>query len=172
VSTVEPDKTAQAAPLAGGPPVQLQRNAKGELIAAVPGRPEPVVNVTVARCFPWSHAEEYISIRDKEGKELVLLETLAGLDDATRRLVLSELHDKVFVPKIRRITEFKAEFEVVSISAETDRGRVTFQIRNRDDVRTLSLARAIFRDVDGNAYEVEDFHALDRASQRHLEQYF
>jgi hypothetical protein len=32
--------------------------------------------------------------------------------------------------------------------------------------------RALFRDVDGNTYEVPDITALDAASQRYLQQYF
>ena len=83
-----------------------------------------------------------------------------------------ELREKVFVPKIRRITKYTAEFEVVYISAETDRGEVTFQIRDRDDVRLLSPTRALFRDVDGNVYEVEDISILDHTSRKHLDQYF
>jgi hypothetical protein len=151
---------------------KLERNSRGELLAHVEGRAEPVENVTVARCFPWSLKDEYVSIRDKDGKEIVLLRDLEGLDPATRELIEEELRDKFFVPRIQRITRYKAEFDVVSISAETDRGKVTFQIRNRDDVRLLSPVRALFRDVDGNVYEVEDYRALDRSSQKHLEPYF
>ena len=154
-----------------GAPLRLERNAKGELVAHVPGR-EPVVNVAVARCFPWSLADEYISIRNADGKEIALLETLAGLDDQTRALIEQELAQKVFVPRIRRVIEFKAEFDVVAITADTDRGQTIFQIHSRDDVRILGPGRALFRDVDGNLYEVENVLALDRASRAHLEQYF
>lgn len=150
----------------------LQRNSKGELLALVAGRKEPFENVKVARCFPWSLGHEYVSIRDKDGKEIVLLRSLDGLDEDTRQIVAEELRDKFFVPRIRRVTQYKAEFEVVSISAETDRGEVTFQIRDRDDVRLLSAVRALFRDVDGNLYEIEDVTTLDRASQKHIEHYF
>ena len=45
-------------------------------------------------------------------------------------------------------------------------------MRNRQDVRALSATRAIFRDVDGNLYEVPDFDQLDRVSQRYIEQFF
>jgi hypothetical protein len=151
---------------------KLERNSKGELLAVVDGQEEPIENVKVARCFPWSLGAQYVSIRDKDGKEIVLLRSFDALDEATRRLVEEELRDKFFVPRIRRVTRYKAEFDVVSISAETDRGEVTFQIRNRDDVRLLSPVRALFRDVDGNVYEIEDVTALDRASQKHIGHYF
>jgi len=152
--------------------VRLERNARGELSAYVDGGAEPIHNVQVARCFPWSLRGEYVSILNKDGEEITLLESLDGLDEATRALIDQELHEKFFVPKIERIVRYSAEFGVVSITAETDRGEVDFQIRDREDVRVLPPARALFRDVDGNVYEVEDFRALDRASQKHIEQYF
>jgi hypothetical protein len=151
---------------------KLERDGRGEVVAHLAGRDEPLRNVKVARCFPWSLQEGFISILDKEGKELVLLTSLDGIDPESRKIIEEELRDKVFVPKIRRISRYRAEFDVVYITAETDRGEVTFQIRNRDDVRVLSPGRALFRDVDGNVYEVEQLRSLDRASQRHIEQYF
>jgi hypothetical protein len=152
--------------------VKLERNAKGEVVAWLRGAAEPVENVKVARCFPWSLGDEFISVRNSEGKEIVLLENLDGIDPQTRALIDQELSEKVFVPKIRRIIKYTAEFDVVSITADTDRGEVTFQIRNHDDVRMLSPKRALFRDVDGNIYEIEDFHALDAISRKHVERYF
>ena len=155
-----------------GEPLRLERNAKGQLVAWVGETEEHVENVRVARCFPWSRESEYVAVCDADGKELVLLTTLEGIEGPTRELIEEELRDKFFVPKILRISDFKAEFDVVSISAETDRGTVTFQIHSRDDVRILSPGRALFRDVDGNVYEVPDFSSLDHNSQKHIEQYF
>jgi hypothetical protein len=150
----------------------LERDAAGRLVVRLEGQAEPVADATVARCFPWSIPDGYISIRDKKGREIVLLETLEGLDPASRALLEEELRDKIFKPSIRRIIRFQDEFGVTSIEAETDRGAVTFQIRSRDDVRVLGPARALFRDVDGNTYELTDLGKLDRAAQRHLQQYF
>jgi hypothetical protein len=128
--------------------------------------------VRVARCFPWSLPDQYISIRTAEGKEICLLNTLDELDEPSRACVQQELQDKIFNPRILRVETFRSEFGVVNMTAQTDRGVVTFQIRSRDDVRQLSPARALLRDVDGNTYEVHDLHALDAASQKHLLQYF
>ncbi len=150
--------------------VHLRRSGRGEIDAEINGR--TVVNVKVARCFPWSMKDRYISIRDKDGKEVALLESSEGCDACTRALLEQELRDRCFVPKILKVKSHQSEFDVVTISAQTDRGEVSFQIRSRDDVRTLSSKRAIFRDVDGNIYEVEDVTQLDRHTQRHLERYF
>ena len=95
-----------------------------------------------------------------------------ALDDATRRIVLEELRDKVFNPKILSISHCKREFDVTRITAQTDRGEVTFQLRTRDDVRVLSEGRALFRDVDGNTYELADLQQLDPSSRKHLSEFF
>jgi hypothetical protein len=154
------------------PPEQvvLRRNGRGEIDAQIDGRKVP--NVKVVRCFPWSMQDRYVSIRDKDGKEAALLENVELCEASSRAVIEQELRDRCFVPKILRIKSHQSEFDVVTISAQTDRGEVSFQIRSRDDVRTLSSTRAIFRDVDGNIYEVEDITQLDRSSQRHLERYF
>lgn len=161
---------APAGPAANN--IRLERNTRGEVLAYVDGGDKPLEDVRVARCFPWSLQQEFISIRDKDGKEIALLEGLAGLDEQTRSLIDQELREKFFVPKIRRILRHSAEFGVTTITAQTDRGKVDFQFRDRDDVRMLSNRRLIFRDVDGNVYEIEDFGELDRASQKHVEHYF
>jgi hypothetical protein len=142
------------------------------LVAHVEGADEPLENVKVARCFPWSLSDRYISIRSSEGKEIVLLKTLDVVSAETRKLIEEELRDKVFIPRIEEITKYSDAFDVISITAKTDRGTVTFQMRSRQDVRALTPTQAIFRDVDGNLYEVRDFNALDRASQRQIEQFF
>ncbi len=150
----------------------VRRNEAGQLVVRISGRDEPVIDAKVARCFPWSVPESYISIRDADGKELAMLETLDELEAPSRELLEAELRDKVFNPKILDILEHKHEFGVTSITAITDRGEVIFQVRSRDDVRILSPTRALFRDADGNIYELPDLEALSPAARKHLRGYF
>ena len=149
----------------------ITRNDTGQLVVRIAGQVEPIVDARVARCFPWSVPQAYVSIRNKEGKEVLLLKTLDELDEASRAIVREELHDKIFNPKITRIVDHATEFGVTSVTAETDRGPVIFQIRSRDDIRILSAARLLFRDADGNTYEVSDVTSLDAASQKFLQNY-
>ncbi|MDD4888651.1 MAG: DUF1854 domain-containing protein [Phycisphaerae bacterium] len=151
---------------------EITRNAAGQIEVRLQGAEAPVVDVCVARSFPWSLPDAYISLRTKDGKEIALLETLDELDEPSRNVLRRELADKVFNPRIVRVLAHRDEFGVTSITAETDRGLVTFQIRTRDDVRLLSRTRALFRDADGNVYEVPDIAALDSRSRRFLQEYF
>lgn len=151
---------------------RISRNKAKQLVVHVRDRDEPVVDARVVRCFPWSLPDSYISICDKNGKEIILVKALEELEPTSRRIIKEELRDKVFNPKIKRIVDHRSKFGVTSITAETDRGIVTFQIRSRDDVRVLSPKRALFRDADGNIYELTDLNALDSASRNRLEEYF
>jgi hypothetical protein len=171
--TVESEQTAgRYCPVREQAVMKITRNEAEQLVVQMDGKDAPVVDAHVARCFPWSLPDSYVSIRDKEGKELALLKTLEELEPASRKIVQGELAEKVFNPKIRRIINYRSEFGVISITAQTDRGEVTFQIRSRDDVRLLSNTRAMFRDADGNTFELADLNKLDRASRKWLEDYF
>ena len=150
----------------------VERNPAGQIVVKLTGRDEPIVDAKIVRCFPWSMPEEYVSIRDSDGKEIAMLKTPDSLDPESQKIVEEELIDKVFNPRIEKVLDFKHEFGVTSITAQTDRGKVIFQIRNRDDVRVLSATRAIFRDVDGNTYELTDRSALDPTSEKYLQRYF
>jgi len=152
--------------------VGITRNALGQLVAQIVGHDAPITDVRVARCFPWSIPDSYISIRSAEGKELALIVTLDELNPPSRAVVEQELHEKIFNPRIQRILDYNNEFGVVSIQAQTDRGNVTFQIRSRDDVRMLSPVRAIFHDADGNSYELHDISKMDALSRKLLHEYF
>ena len=161
--------TPEASP---GSVERIERTATGELLVYLAGRDQPVRRARIARCFPWSVPERYISVCDEHGNELALLDGLDELDPDSRAVALDEMQRMVFNPKILRVLEFKHEFGLTTITAETDRGQVSFQIRSRDDVRILSPTRALFRDVDGNTYELPDLTALDASSRRDLRVYF
>ena len=150
---------------------RLERNGLGQLVVHLEGAAEPVTDAVAARCFPWTLPETYVSLRTREGKEIALLKTLAELDESSRTLLEAELHDKVFNPRISRIAAHTREFGITSITAETDRGIVTFEIRTRDDIRMLSATRVVFRDADGITYEVADLTALDPVSRGFVEEY-
>ena len=162
-----------AAPAAEPTPrvTRLERNGLGQLVAHLEGVAEPTIDVVAARCFPWTLPETYVTLRTREGKEIALLKTLTDLDESSRTLLEAELHDKVFNPRIRRIVAHAREFGITSITAETDRGTVTFEIRTRDDIRMLSSTRIVFRDADGITYEVADLTALDPVSRGFVEEY-
>jgi len=151
---------------------RIERNDAGKLVVHFDGRDEPLVDARLARYFPWSLPGAYISVRDADNHEVVMLRELDELDDASRELAEAELADKIFNPKILRIVSHKREFGVTTLHAKTDRGRVEFQFHGRDDIRILSPTRALFRDVDGNTLELPDITQLDPLSRKFISRYF
>jgi hypothetical protein len=151
---------------------RIERNDAGKLVVHFVGRDEPLVDARLARYFPWSLPGAYISVRDADNHEVVMLKELDELDDASRELAEAELADKIFNPKILRIVSHKREFGVTTLHAQTDRGRVEFQFHGRDDIRILSPTRALFRDVDGNTLELPDITQLDPLSRKFISRYF
>ena len=165
------------APEASGSPIdarvtRVERNASGQLVVHLTGGETPVTDVKLTRYFPWSLPDAYVSVRTNQDREVAVLTDLDELDPDSRNTLESELHDKVFNPKLLRILDYRNEFGISYIKAETDRGEVTFQFRGRHDIRLLSPTRALIRDVDSNTYELPDFNRLDPTSQRYLQRYF
>ncbi len=73
------------------------------------------------------------------------------------------------VPRITRLLMVDEKFGALTWSVETDRGTITFQIRNRNsDIKRLwGTNRIIIRDTNDNRYEIPDQNALD-AHSKHL----
>jgi len=166
-----PASEASGSPMAARV-TRVERNAAGQLVVHLAGGETPVTDVKLTRYFPWSMPDAYVSVRTDQGREVAVLTDLDELDPDSRETLESELHDKVFNPKLLRILEYRHEFGISYIKAETDRGQVTFQFRGRHDIRLLSPTRALIRDVDGNTYELPDFNRLDPTGRRYLQRYF
>jgi hypothetical protein len=65
---------------------ELFTDDEGRLTLRRPGQ-EDKVDVRVRRSFPWSSPDAFISIRDAEGKELVLIEHIDQLDPPRRKVI-------------------------------------------------------------------------------------
>ncbi len=57
---------------------QLVEDSQGKLTLCRPGH-ENSADVTLRRAFPWSSADRFVSVRSNEGKELMLIDDVAGL---------------------------------------------------------------------------------------------
>jgi hypothetical protein len=140
----------------------------GKLILRRPGQAD-VHDVRIRRAFPWSKPEEWISIRSSEGKELLLIEDVAGLDAVVRQTIDAYLAATVLIPQIERIVSIDVRFGFQEWSVQTDRGPVAFRVQEREDIRFLPDGRYAIRDADGNIYEMPPLSALDDPSRRALE---
>ena len=147
---------------------ELILDEQSKLVLKRPGE-EDVRDVRVRRAFPWTNPDQFISIRSSEGKELLLIESLAGLPENLRQTIERTLSGTVFIPRITRIDEVDVRFGYQQWKVQTDRGPAEFRVQEREDIRFLPDGRFSLRDADGNVYELPPLSQLDDHSRRAVE---
>ena len=148
--------------------VKISRNQFAELEAELP---DGSVHAPVepVRTFPLTQPDQYISLLDAQKNELGLIEDINQLEKADRTLLAEELKKCYFMPKITRIHSLDGQFGVTQWEAQTDSGAVFFDLRSRNDITSLSGGRVLIKDIDGNRYEIVNYHKLDPKSIALLE---
>lgn len=127
--------------------------------------------VRVARMFPLTDPDTWISVLNKEGKELGILMDARQLERESLAALRGELGRCYLVPQIQRIVSCRDQMEFVEWTVETDRGRATFVTRRLREIARQPLgARLVLKDVEDNRYDIPDLHALDTTSRRWIEE--
>lgn len=146
----------------------LTEDSLGKLVLQRAGQ-EDAVDVRIRRAFPWSSPERFVSIRSSEGKEILLIDDLAGLDAGLRAKILDWLERHSFIPTIKRVEQVDVRFGYQEWRVTTDRGPAEFRVQEREDIRFLSDGRFSVKDADGNVYELPSLNLLDADSRRAVE---
>jgi len=146
-------------------PVTLQRGPDGGLLLRRDGES---VAVRPRRCFPWASPDEWISLRDDEGREQALIESPDTLDPDSRDLLLRELRDSAHTFQITRILECRKEIELRCWRVETVQGLRAFQTELDEWPRRLPRGGILIRDLAGDLYTVVDPEDLDPDSRARL----
>jgi len=147
-----------------------------------PGATHPRIHVEDQQCvlagrirkvFPFSQADQYLSIQDGAGKEVGILRSLSELDPETRQILEDELERRYFTPTIRAIDSLRQDGGMWLFKVQTQRGPAEFYVRNwRDSSAEISHNRFQIVSVDGQRFEIRDLNALDDRSQAALDQLF
>lgn len=146
----------------------LEYDPLGRLVLQRPSEAD-VVDVRLRRAFPWSHPGQLVSVRNSEGKELLLVESLAELPAPLRELMEKYLAKWAFVPKILRVVRVDLRFGSQNWQVETDRGVMEFRVQEREDLRFMGDGRFSIKDVDGCVYELPPLEKLDEKSRHAVE---
>ncbi|MCE2395085.1 DUF1854 domain-containing protein [Candidatus Poribacteria bacterium] len=148
--------------------LKISRNQFAELEAELP---DGTVHAPVepVRTFPLTQPNQYISLLDVHKNELGLIEDINQLEKADQTVLAEELEKCYFMPKITRIYFIEGRFGVTEWEAETDSGTVSFDLRSRNDITTFNGGRVLIKDIDGNRYEIVNYHQLDPQSVALLE---
>ncbi len=123
--------------------------------------------------FPFDMPTQYISVLDKDQKEIGIIRSLNGLSDATQTILRGELHRKYYAPQITRILSVKERYGFsywrVDLADVKD-----FSFTVQDTYRSMlkvNHTHIFIIDVDGNRFEIPDVEALDRQSFKKIELY-
>jgi hypothetical protein len=147
--------------------LKLYYSARATLVVRYGDREyqDPVVR----RAFPLEAADCFIGFFAADGSEIGLLEDPQALDPHSRRLLHQALERTYFCPRILSFERLGEEFGVVQAEVQTDSGPRHLEIRGiRHKVRLLSRQRALIEDVEGNRYELRDYHRLPKLTRKIL----
>lgn len=148
---------------------RLSRDAFGKLVFSSAG--ETHAGVTPVRAFPIAAPEDGIAIVNTDGRELVWIDRLDELPEATRALIRDELAQREFLPEIRRIRGVSTFAVPSTWEVETDRGDTALVLKGEEDIRRIGGGALIVTDLHGVQYLLRDPAALDRASRKLLDRF-
>jgi len=136
-------------------------------------------HVTLKRALPVGQPMEYISVADKENKEIGILKSVDDLNKDQYEIVVNELNKRYYCPEVLEVKSVKdklgyvyMEF-IISTSNRTDETyKKSCAVKDvNKNIRMLSEKSLIIFDVDGNRYIINDLSAIDKNSIRKLEPY-
>ena len=126
--------------------------------------------INAYRTFPLSAADGYLSLRDADGSEIGILESLADLRPDQAALLREELERRYFTPVIEQVRSLKEEFGYSYWLVDTDAGQRRFTVQSgKNNVTVVGDSRLLIVDVDGNRFFVDNYRRLDRNVLRTLE---
>ena len=127
-----------------------------------------IENLEPRRLFPVSNANMYITLLDQDEKEVAFVRDLEELDKDSADELRKCFKEYYRIPQITRLIESDEKFGSLTWKVDTDRGTVSFRIRNRhSDIKCFDGKRVLIRDTNDNRYEIPDYTAMDTHS-RHL----
>lgn len=144
--------------------------AEGGFLRLTIGESEQYERVDLSRAFPLSDTNNYISVRDPEGREIGMIESLDQFPDSTKHLLVEELDRRYFTPAIKKIRSIEEEFGYSYWDVETDAGQRRFTVRRgHNSLVQIGDSRVLVIDVDGNRFEMENYMSLDPRYSRLIE---
>ena len=125
------------------------------------------------RLFPLTNGSSYISLLDEREREIAMVRDMRALDADSAAALDACFSEYYMIPKILRVISCEDKFGDLKWKVETDRGIVSFRIRNRhSDIKKLwGTHRVIIRDSNDNRYEIPDYTAMDSHSNHLLFSY-
>ena len=149
--------------------VRLRRDPGGLILEA-----DGVIarDLTPRRAFPWTAADRLVSLVNKDGETIGMIEEVAALEAESRRALEEELAAARFIPEIRRLLKIEFRRNLYQWEVETDRGPRTFRTSHgwgEDAVRRAPTGEVLITATDGLRYRLPEVARLTEREQLLLE---
>lgn len=114
---------------------------------------EVLTDLEPRRLFPITNLNSYITLLDEKEKEIALIKEMKDLNEESAKAVNDCFEDFYMIPRITQVLEVNDRFGVLKWRVMTDRGEISFSIRNRhSDIKVLGKKRLFIRDSNDNRY--------------------
>ena len=132
--------------------------------------------ITLRRALPIGNPFEYISVADKDNKEIGIIRSLSELRDKQYDIVIAELNNRYFCPTVYEIKSVKDKLGYVYleliIGTDDNKYKKTCAVKDVNrNIKMLGDDRLVIFDVDGNRYIIQSLTSLDKRSLKRLEPY-
>lgn len=118
------------------------------------------------RLFPLSGLTKYITLLNKDMKEVAVVRDINMLLPQSRGALEKCLDEYYMIPKISAVLDRKEKNGMLKYKVETNYGIREFDIKNRhSDIKNLYDGRVLICDSDDNRYEIPDINKLDKKSK-------
>lgn len=125
-------------------------------------------HVKAVCCFPWSHPDGFVSLRDDEDLEIAFIPSVDALDEVSRAATRKAMCESRFMLEITKVHGLDEEYEIRNWRVETKQGPRTFQSHRDEWPSRLEGGGFLIRAVAGDLLFIPPPSTLDPASQKHL----
>lgn len=141
---------------------------------------EDYPRIILRRALPIGNPAEYLSVADRENKEIGIIRAVYELPEKQQALVMKELESRYYCPMVYEVKSVRDKLGYVyfelRLGREGDDEAVRYDkscaVKDVSrNIRMLDENRLIIFDVDGNRYIVPSLSGLDKKSLRRLEPY-
>ncbi len=150
--------------------LRLNRDEAGRLVFT-DAQGAAHTGVVPVRAFPISAPDEGVSLLGEDGHELLWIDRLSGLPEASRQLIEAELAPREFMPEITRIHGVSSFATPSRWQVATDRGEAELLLKTEDHIRRLDHDTLLITDGHGISFLIRKVESMDHHSRKLLDRF-
>lgn len=148
--------------------LRFQRSRKS--LRLLVGEVRCYIDVRLRLADPLRFPDQYVSVLDRRDREICLLDSLAGLEPASRTLAEEELRRFYDIPTVSHVADLNIKHGPLYWRVDTDLGPREYVVKwSTERVLTMPDGSLRVTDVDGNRFHVPAPGKLDADSRKRVE---